>query len=326
MGLDHLLGQDVAVATLERALRSGRAHHCYRFEGPDGVGKETAAFALARALLCERADALGCGECSACKRAGTFAEDPPEVSLHPDLLLVERGLYPESLLGKSEATGISVEQVRRIVLGRLGFPPHEGRARVVIVRRADELTTAAANALLKTLEEPPSGTHFVLLTSQPGRLLDTVRSRSLAVRFRPLSPVVMARVLANEGVEVTDDLLAAAQGSLTLARSLADPEARRARDDFVEQADRAMQAEHGASAIDFAEGRPEGRDALLSMLGHLAVTFAGRARSTDDGHTQSNWARRYQIVRRASDEVERNASPALVLESMITDLRAQAAP
>lgn len=320
--MKQVLGQEVAVTTLERALRSGRAHHCYRFEGPDGVGKETAAFALALALLCERPETLGCGECGACKRASALADEPPEVSLHPDLLLVERGLYPESLLGRSEATGISVEQIRRIVLGRLGYPPHEGRARVVIVRRAEELTTAAANALLKTLEEPPAGTHFVLLTSQPGRLLDTVRSRSLAVRFRPLGPNVMARILEQEGADFTSDVLAAAQGSLTMARALSDPDARRARDEFVEQADRAMSAEHGASAIDFAEGRPEGRDALLSLLGHLAVTFAGRARANVDGHTQGSWARRYQIVRRASDEVERNGSPALVLESMITELRA----
>ena len=152
MGFEAIRGQDVAVGILRRALASGRLHHAYRFEGPDGVGKEMAALALAQTLLCERPRtenglASACGQCGACKRASTFADAAPRVCSHPDLCLIERGLYPPELINKaSEKTAISVEQIRRIVLERAGYPPHEGRARVFIVRRAEEMGQAAANA------------------------------------------------------------------------------------------------------------------------------------------------------------------------------------
>src|SRR5687768_2908308 len=117
MSFDAILGQDVALQTLKVALASGRLHHAYRFEGPDGVGKERAAFALAQALVCTRQPNVGCGECSACTRAVALSDDEPMVPRHPDVVLIERGLYPPAVLGRAspETTGIGVEQVRRIV-------------------------------------------------------------------------------------------------------------------------------------------------------------------------------------------------------------------
>src|SRR4051795_6939 len=91
MSFDAVLGQEPAVQTLEQALRAGKVHHAYRFEGPPGVGKGLAALALARALLCARPTPLACEECSACKRAATFSEEEPCLPAHPDLLIVERG-------------------------------------------------------------------------------------------------------------------------------------------------------------------------------------------------------------------------------------------
>src|SRR5258706_2576378 len=96
---DRVRGQEPAVETLVRALRAGRVHHGYRFEGPPGVGKELAAFALAQALVCETDTHLGCGTCSACRRAVTLATEEPRVPQHPDVVLVQRGLYPSSILG-----------------------------------------------------------------------------------------------------------------------------------------------------------------------------------------------------------------------------------
>ena len=185
---DRIRGQEPAVETLVRALRAGRVHHAYRFEGPPGVGKELAAFALAQSLVCERGGPVGCGACSACQRAVRIAEEDPHVPQHPDVVLLGRGLYPPAALGTAtrETTGIGVEQVRRLVLSRVGFSPHEGRALVFIVRDADDFTAQAGNALLKTLEEPSARTHFVLLTSRANRLLDTIRSRTLPVRFARL--------------------------------------------------------------------------------------------------------------------------------------------
>src|SRR5262249_39933563 len=143
----HILGQQAAIATLTRALERGRVHHAYRFEGPPGVGKELAAFAFAQALVCTTGDALGCGACSACRRAATLADEAPRTPLHPDVLLVGRGIYPPDAIGRSrpEISEISVDQIRKIVLVHTAYPPHEGRARVFIVRDADELSASAAN-------------------------------------------------------------------------------------------------------------------------------------------------------------------------------------
>jgi len=318
MAFSDIVGQRAAVLTLERALSSGKVHHALRFEGPPGVGKETVAWRLAQALVCTGSDPLGCETCSACQRAIGRSAEPPAVSLHPDVLLVERGLYPPALLGgKSEATGISVEQIRSIVLPRLGFSPHEGKALVILVRDADELTTSAANALLKTLEEPPPRTHFVLMTTRPGRLLDTIRSRTLPVRFGPLPLPDLTALLARQGL--LTEVAPLAGGSLERARLLAEPEARAQRDAFVEAADRAILAEHDQAALDFADQRPEGRTELLEVLTHLGSVFAERARKGHDLRLLSHF---HQATMRSLSEVESNGSPALVLEALLLELRA----
>jgi DNA polymerase-3 subunit delta' len=321
MGFSSLLGQPTVVQTLERALTSGHVHHAYRFEGPDGVGKELAALRLAQALVCDKGDPFGCETCSACRRAMTFASEAPEVPMHPDVVIVERGLYPASVIGSSEATAIGVEQIRRIVLGRVGFPPHEGKALVIIVRSAEELSVSAANALLKTLEEPPSRTHFILLTSRPSRLLDTVRSRTLAVRFRPLADDILADLLEKNGA--SRELAPLAQGSVSLGLQLAEEQARTEREAFISAADAALAATDLAGAMAFADHRSDDRDTLKDLLQHLAHEFASRTRAAiaEGKSGGERWAARHGLVMRTVEEVERNAQPALALEALVTRLR-----
>jgi DNA polymerase III subunit delta' len=321
VAFSNVQGQTAAIATLERALASGRVHHAYRFEGPPGVGKELAAFALAQALVCERGS--GCGACSACHRAVTLSGDEPRVPLHPDVVLLGRGLY-RGLLGSnsSEATGISVEQVRRIVLSRAGFPPHEGRALVFIVRDADEITPQAANALLKTLEEPHDRTHFVLLTSRPSRLIDTIRSRTLPVRFAPLSDRVVRALLEARGLD--GSVAPLAQGSASLALELADPDEKRERDAFADAAFAALVASDLAPALKLAEGQKKGRDALKAQLAFFAQALAADAQSAVAGDPTRALTRAVQHrgVLEAIVDVERNVQPALALEAMFVRLRA----
>jgi DNA polymerase-3 subunit delta' len=331
---DAILGQEAAVGTLLRALASGRVHHAYRFEGPEGVGKELAALALAQALVCTAppgpgdAHSIGCGACDACRRASTFSRDAPVVPLHPDVVIVERGLYPGDAIGKKggEATEISIQQIRRVVLERIAFPPHEGRARVFVVRRPEELSTASANALLKTLEEPPARTHFVLVTSRPRELLDTIRSRTLPVRFGPLPERIVRAILEKRGV-AADAARAAAElagGSASAALDLADAEATAERDQFVAGAMAALDARDLAGAIAFAEGRERDRDVLAARLGALAAAFAriARDRIEADARGAALAARRHAVVLRTLRELDRNASPALSLETMVARLRA----
>jgi DNA polymerase III subunit delta' len=320
MSFDAVLGQEPAVKTLERALASGKVHHAYRFEGPVGVGKNLAALALARALLCEQPTPLACETCSSCKRAATFSEEPPQLPAHPDLLIVERGLY-RNVLQASETSGISIEQVRRIVLSRVGFAPHEGKAVVCIVRAAEELTISAANALLKTLEEPPARTFFVLLTSKPSRLLDTIRSRTLPVRFGPLPDAVVAQLLVARGL--SEKLAPLAQGSMEQALAAADNEALERRSSFAEQVLLGLEAPDLAASLAFAEKAKLERADLLDLLGYLAQALALRVREVVAAAPEDarRFARRHEVVRSALADLERNVGPQLALEAMMAKLR-----
>jgi DNA polymerase-3 subunit delta' len=313
-----VLGQAPAVETLEHALRSGRVHHAYRFEGPEGVGKERAALELAAHLVCPEPGLEPCPDCL--RRVTTFSGGPPRVPLHPDVVLVERGLY-QGLLGASETTGISVEQIRRVVLGRMGFPPHEGRALVFIVRDADQLTQQAANALLKTLEEPGASTYFVLLTARPKRLLDTVLSRTLPVRFGPLSDEVLAEILTRSGAPL--GAIEAAQGSASLALKLGDEAVLEGRRDFVRRVREAVAADDLGPALALGESRPSERAGLSEQLGFLALAWATEARSVIGTAPQEaeRLSCRHQIVLGALRDLEKNAQPALALENMILRLR-----
>jgi DNA polymerase-3 subunit delta' len=317
MPFSDILGQEAALQTLYRALDTHHVHHAYRFEGPDGVGKEMAAFSLAQALVCERAGVRACGQCSACLRALKISDEDPRVPAHPDVVLIERGLY-RGRISANEATGISIEQVRRIVLERAGYRPHEGRALVFIVRAAEELTVSAANALLKTLEEPGPSTHFVLLTSRPNRLLDTIRSRTLPVRFSPLPDALVASILQSKGLDPSVAPLA--QGGVALALELASEEAIQERDDFVSGAHAAMSARDLAPALKFAEIRRE-RDDLRQLLSYFAQTLAITGRERAASGEAEQCALRHAVVLSAMRDVERNVSPALVVESMVYRLR-----
>lgn len=265
--LERLMAQSTARDTLERALVSGRVHHALLFDGPDGVGKEFAAFGLAQALVCERRTADGpraCGECSACTRAEPKGEHRRPA--HPDIIIIERGAYEPATIGRrtQETQDISIDQIRTLVLAPAAFPPHEGKARVYVVRRADELSTAAANALLKTLEEPTRNSYFVLVTSRPDSLLSTIRSRTQRVRFGYLPDDVVATIGERNGMEKEHarSLALLAGGSASALLALNDPSAAQARDAFVERAMNAVDAPHIGPGMDLAAEAKQTKDGL----------------------------------------------------------------
>src|SRR5205085_11813827 len=166
-----------------------------------------------------------------------------------------------------------------LVLARAAFAPHEGRAKVFVVRRADELSVSAANALLKTLEEPGARTHFILLTSQPDALLPTILSRTLRVRFAPLPDDVVREILEARGVEPprAAEVARLAQGSVEAGETLADPEESSAREAFVSRAFEAVAAKDTAALLAFAEDAKKEKERLAGWIAALASAFAARA-------------------------------------------------
>lgn len=202
--------QDRALAILRRALRSGRTPHAYLFVGPEGVGKELAARALAARLLCGEpagdpaADA--CGRCAACR---LLAADG-----HPDFHLIHRGLHrlhPERTIRQSKGLYLVVDVIRHFVIEPAALRPAQGLRRVFVIRDAERMNDEAQNALLKTLEEPPGTAVLILLTTAASRLLPTIRSRCQEVPFGRLPADFVA-------TELTTRLRLKPEEAQTLAR------------------------------------------------------------------------------------------------------------
>ncbi|MDB5700416.1 MAG: family ATPase [Sphingomonadales bacterium] len=187
-----LYGHDAQIATFRAAMDGNRMHHAWLLAGPRGVGKGSFAQSAARRLL---ADASG-------KPSGGHALDVPED--HPTAHLMTAGSHPDfrhlqrlpNDTGKL-ARNITIDQVRGLrTLFATGTSM--GERRVVLVDAIDDMERGAANALLKSLEEPPETTIFILVSHAPGRLLPTIRSRCRLLMFAPLDDVAMASVLSDQ--------------------------------------------------------------------------------------------------------------------------------
>ncbi len=193
---------------LARAVARDTLPPVMLFAGPRGVGKRRIATAVAEALNCAQAEASGdfeldaCGSCPTCHRIARI--------IHADVIVVEPG----------ESGSIKVEQVRDVI-DRTAFRPFEGRRRVVIVDPADAMAPPSQSALLKTLEEPPPGSIFVLVSSIPDALLPTVRSRCPLLRFGALTPAEIVEILTrHHGYAAGDAHAAAAEADGSIARAL----------------------------------------------------------------------------------------------------------
>lgn len=222
----ELIGQAEAEATFLDAFTSGRLHHAWLITGPRGVGKATLAWRIARFLL--TAPDPG-GEDS------LFGAPPPPTSLdvdpetpvsrrmqalsEPRLFLLRRPWDPKAKRLRQE---ITVDEARKLK-GFFSLSAADGGRRVVIVDAADEMNTAAANSVLKLLEEPPSRAVLLLVSHQPSRLLPTIRSRCRTLRCQPLPPDQLARALEATGAPAPEDpaaLGALSGGSVGLAHHL----------------------------------------------------------------------------------------------------------
>lgn len=339
--LSQVKAQDTARRTIERALENGRVHHAYLFAGPDGVGKELAAFGLAQALVCEKRGVEqggglfgggeppvfhACGACSACLRAVPRGEERRPV--HPDVVIIERGLYAPQTIGRRtpETQDISIDQIRTLVLSRSAYAPHEGRAKVFIVRRVDELSVPAANALLKTLEEPGARTHFILLTSQPDALLPTILSRTMRVRFAPLPDDVVASILEARGIPAERALEVArlSGGSVEAGELLADPDESDARDRFVTRALEAIAAPGLEPMLALAEDAKKEKDLLRARIGALASRLAADAAAAARAQRAESdrFAARGRLALTALEHFDGNNAPQLVVEAMLSRMRA----
>lgn len=188
-----VIGHEWAVDLLARAIQGGRPSHAYLFTGPAHVGKTTVARAMAQALVCERraqGDGAPCGVCGACQR-------------------VAENRYPDVQFVAAAKNVIQIDQVRALQADA-AISPLEGRHKVFVISEIERATLPAANALLKTLEEPPPQVALLLTSSRRDLVLPTIRSRCQVINLRPLpTPQISAALQARWGVDEARALLLA---------------------------------------------------------------------------------------------------------------------
>ena len=284
---DAVVGQDAITRTLRNALASGRIAHAYLFAGPRGIGKTTTARLLARALLCTaRTGPEPCGKCSVCVEglAGTLV----------DVIEIDG------------ASNRGIEEIRTL-RENVKYTPARGKYKVYIIDEVHQLTEAAFNALLKTLEEPPAHIVFVLATTDPREIPPTVLSRVQRFDFRPIAPdalrASLERILNEEKIPFEPAALPvivrAAEGSLRDALSLLD------------------------TAIAYGEGRLEA-DTTAKLLGATAPVTVRAFATAIVGHDTS--AALEAIDRAARDGEDLLAFTRDVIELLRLTLVLKAAP
>lgn len=238
MSFQDIYGHEKQIALLKSAITGGRLAHAYLFHGREGIGKKAAAMAFAAAILCDRKEAEACRTCLSCKKTGH--------GNHPDLITIV-----------AEGAFIKIQAIKDL-LHMTAFRPLEGGRRLFIIDEADRMNQTAANALLKTLEEPSPANILVLITAKPYTLPRTILSRCQQIRFSPLRQETVAAYLVKEeslADETARMIAAAAEGSIQRAQQLK-------RDDYL--ADR--KAVMGHIAADHSGG-PLQRLSLVRYLG-----------------------------------------------------------
>ena len=259
------------------SLAAGRLPSTFLFVGPSGIGKRTFALTLAKALLCEThpEQALDpCGVCSACRQV--------EAGSHPDLHLLAK--QPDrKAIELADLIGDREHRMREGLCRDIALKPIRGRRKIAVIDDADFLNTEGANALLKTLEEPPPRAVIVLVGTGAQRQLPTIRSRCQIVRFAPLEDDVVARLLLARGVVQEEseavELARLCQGSQDRAEEWLDPELREYRPVLLRSLSEASfdKAALTRSLIDFVEAAgteaPPRRERLRRVIGHACEFY-----------------------------------------------------
>ncbi|MFI5177996.1 MAG: DNA polymerase III subunit delta' [Vicinamibacterales bacterium] len=325
MPLAAVVGHRPIIELLRQAVRRGRVPQALLLAGPEGVGKRTVALALAQAVNCPNAtDGDACGTCATCQRIAR--------GQHSDVRFIDQG----------DEASIKIRTLRERVLDVLGYRPFEAKRRVYIIDPADAMTVEAQDALLKTLEEPPSAALLMLITAYPDTLRLTIQSRCRRLRFGPLAEADVATVLVDRcGVEraLARTLAAASGGSVAQALQEKAGELAEDRRSAFELLLSAARGPHLTSRLKAAamlvahESDRRDREALgmrfamaASLLRDLGVLAAGGSAALANTDLESDLRRLaasydlrrvaagYAALGQAQHALDRNASPKIVAD------------
>lgn len=326
MPFSEIIGHDRNIEIFRRSLRSGKTSHAYIFEGPPGCGRRKTALALIQALYCENVSDDACGVCASCRKVAGGS--------HADIHFLE------PLPDKRDITIAQLRDLQR----DLTLRPYEAPRKACIMEPADRMNVNSANSFLKTLEEPPGNAIIILLTENADMLLATIRSRCQLIRFAPLSPEHIEKLLEKGGMPSSDAALAAqmADGSMQKALEL-DNEELAARQELMLKHLENLSLKRIVSVFDASEQIGGNRDealAALDMLLSFTRDMLHISAGCNDVINSSVRPRLEEMARRMNLErilgladvvmetrrsVQRNANVKLALDNLFMKIAAAAA-
>ena len=313
-----ILGNNSVKRGLIHAVQSGHLHHALLFAGPAGIGKAMIAKAFVQAVFCKESSdnqITRCRKCSNCHR-------------------IENGIHPDVLEIVETAATLKIEVIRDLQ-SRLVYAPFESSRRFVIIHDIHKMQDAAANCFLKTLEEPPQGTTFILLTDQMQRIIPTIISRCQVVRFAPFSIQEITQFLIEKGTSTAEaaQIAAMSGGSLGQAIELSTSDYKTEVLDAFEsmlETDSMLDAFSSASGL---KGKKNDADALLKLMAIyirdmlvlktapscpiILSPYRARMMSRLDKVTEKDLHRAANIVQEVSESFQGNGNELLTWERLM---------
>lgn len=284
MAFKEIIGQKQAIEILKKSIREGKIAHTYLFVGPEGVGKKMTAISFGQALNCSILPNEGCGECLKCKE-------------------IENMTFPDLLYYEPEGMWFKIQQVREIKK-EIHWKPFQSKWKIIILDSAHQLRHESANALLKSLEEPPPYTIFILIAWRPEMLLPTIISRSQVINFNYLNDEELREIFKDIPEEKKEILISLAQGSPGKGYFWLEEENWRKREEFLRELS-LLKKDNLNQIFELAEFLAEDKkiDYVLSLLEILLFwwrdLFFWKIYEKEEYITQKDFIR--EIVRKAQE-------------------------
>jgi DNA polymerase-3 subunit delta' len=317
MPFSDIIGQTTPVSVLRRSLAADRIAHAYIFNGIDGCGKRKTALAFVEAIFCNGIE--GCGSCPACRKVASRQ--------HPDLHIIE-----------PEGAFIKIDQIRDLQK-ELSYRPFEAPKKVCIMESADKLNPAAANAFLKTLEEPPGSALLILLTTNMEAVLPTILSRCQCLSFSPLSLEAIEEYLRKTGIPAETAQISAslAGGSLQKALEVSKDESIQKRGDILTRIG-SLSQEEITPLFTLAEELGNERDKAIEVLDMLTLFWRDvllmqngipdpancdmlpLLKKEAEQSTPEKTMDKIELITRSRKALQRNVNPRLALEVLFMGL------